>query len=87
MFLVDKNGQQIAAHGDIGRKYLADHSAGSGKTLILGYRAEHLAKVCEQILAKGHGVGRARRYGFVEARLGADTGSDHLPVVARLVWR
>lgn len=32
----------FAAHGDIGKKYLADHSAGSGKTLSICWLADHL---------------------------------------------
>lgn len=32
----------FAATGDIGKKYLADHSAGSGKTLTICWLAEHL---------------------------------------------
>jgi len=30
------------AHGDIGKKYLADHSAGSGKTLSICWLADRL---------------------------------------------
>jgi type I restriction enzyme R subunit len=32
----------FAAHGDIGKKYLADHSAGSGKTLSICWLADRL---------------------------------------------
>jgi type I restriction enzyme R subunit len=32
----------FSAHGDIGRKYLADHSAGSGKTLSICWLADRL---------------------------------------------
>lgn len=34
----------FAAHGDIGKKYLADHSAGSGKTLSICWLADRRAK-------------------------------------------
>lgn len=44
--LVRKLSTDISAHfaatGDIGKKYLADHSAGSGKTLSMCWLAEHL---------------------------------------------
>jgi len=44
--LVRKISQDITAHfaakGDIGKKYLADHSAGSGKTLSICWLADHL---------------------------------------------
>ncbi|MCX6910887.1 MAG: DEAD/DEAH box helicase family protein [Verrucomicrobia bacterium] len=44
--LVRKLSDDISAHfaatGDIGKKYLADHSAGSGKTLSICWLADHL---------------------------------------------
>jgi type I restriction enzyme R subunit len=44
--LVRKLSQDISAHyaakSDIGKKYLADHSAGSGKTLSICWLADHL---------------------------------------------
>ena len=40
--LSDDISTHFAATGDIGKKYLADHSAGSGKTLTICWLADHL---------------------------------------------
>lgn len=40
--VADDAQQYFAAHGDIGRKYLIDHSAGSGKTLSICWLADRL---------------------------------------------